>query len=202
MDSTSTGGHYRDGSSQTDKSNDISPALTIAETLFIDNPSDHDNTAHKYEDYEVETELPPLAEDPVRVVDGMVFIDLSPNPRLSIVSPYENHRLSMISTFDSFTFPHTLDEPINLEMIERRKTGMDREDAMSVAQKEIKYIDGWKLASVMIALTTASFLILLDASIVVTVSLIEHFCLKNWISNKFSLVIGYTAHHIRFPFAQ
>lgn len=43
------------------------------------------------------------------------------------------------------------------------------EDAARLLDQELEYVGGWKLAGLMIAITLACFLVLLDMSIIVTV---------------------------------
>lgn len=97
------------------------------------------------------------------MVDGSIFIDFSPNPRLSFRAE-----------FDKFgPLQEVNGENSDMELMSRGGTAGgevtdSEEKALEAKKPEQAYIEGWKLWSVMLSLTAASFLILLDNSIVVT----------------------------------
>lgn len=113
----------------------------------------------------------PARSDAFRMVDGSIFIDFSPNPRLSIK---QFDYFGPLATATAGAVPAgTGRESRVIAGDEAATTDADEDDAAKEKPK-FEYIEGWKLASVMIALTAASFLILLDNSIVVTVSNPDH----------------------------
>lgn len=99
--------------------------------------------------------------DVFRMVDGAIFIDFSPNPRLSIK---EFDYFGPLATATAGAVPAPTGR-------ESRVIGEENATDEDETKEEptFEYIEGWRLASVMLALTAASFLILLDNSIVVTV---------------------------------
>lgn len=80
-------------------------------------------------------------------------------------SPAMSHRTSMDQIKDNADSATNEKEKENDEAVVAVAMQNDEQP-----DKEIDYIHGWKLASVMLALTLATFLMLLDVSILVTVS--------------------------------
>lgn len=200
-------GRYRDGGTQTERNSDISPALTIAETLYAE--GSHADDAPKTKQLDEETynilNRPATKSSPTRpptsrkvsvdgkrrslinrmsgleriagpdddvppmppafsMVDGSIFIDFSPNPRLSFRADFE--KFGPVQEVNG--------EQSDIELMTSRGgtaagevTDSD-EKTPEMKKPEVVYIEGWKLWSVMLSLTAASFLILLDNSIVVT----------------------------------
>jgi hypothetical protein len=86
------------------------------------------------------------------------------------ISKTERSEPHLISGDDEKTGSHsdtpTLNEPTQDE---KPKKSEDGDGEVTTEEEETEWISGWKLASMMISLTLAAFLMLLDMSIISTV---------------------------------
>lgn len=77
--------------------------------------------------------------------------------------------------------------------------GTTTEDPAAPAKEANEYLTGFKLFVSVMSLTCVTFLMLLDVSVVSTVSL-DFGIFPNWVTSLTTTSAGHTKNHLRLPF--